>query len=221
MKSTKQRNLLITLSVIGITPFLINGYINSIIHEIPAAYWAFELFSWVVVPIIIFTIAIKQVGLRLSEIGINQRIFGTDSIPLLLVVCIIFCPLYLLVYKSSFTFFSSLFPSDPYFTYKTVTPEEGALRIIVVIYFGLSAGIVEELYFRGLMYKISSFFSSPAVIYIICSPIAFALIHWEGGMANILATYITGAFAVLAFLLMRNLWPLIIGHIYTDFIWFS
>jgi len=71
------------------------------------------------------------------------------------------------------------------------------------------------------MYRVSQLFSKPTLIYIAVSPLLFALVHWEGGTANVIAAYIFGLGAVGVFMYMKNIWPLIIGHIYTDYVWFS
>jgi membrane protease YdiL (CAAX protease family) len=55
----------------------------------------------------------------------------------------------------------------------------------------------------------------------IYTPIVFALPHWEGGLHNVLATYVCALFFALLFLITKNLWPLIVGHIYTDYVWFN
>jgi membrane protease YdiL (CAAX protease family) len=55
-------------------------------------------------------------------------------------------------------------------------------------------------------------------LYLLVSPILFAAIHWESGWANTGAAYVYGLFAAVAYLAMRNIWPLIVGHFYTDYV---
>jgi len=40
-------------------------------------------------------------------------------------------------------------------------------------------------------------------------------------MAEVLATYVVGVVAASLFVIIRNLWPLIIGHTLTDLVWFQ
>ena len=221
MNGLSKKSLYIALISLGTIPFLVNGYINSLLYKTPVAYWSFEIFSWIVIPIIVFTIAVKHGGLTTSQLGLNLNIFGKKNIPLLILACILFCPIDYWLYKEMYGFFSELFPTESYFEYESVVPSEAFLRGVVAIYFGLSAGIVEELYYRGLMHRIALFFSNPAIVYVIASPLIFSIIHWEGGTPNLITTYVYGLISVLAFLYMRNLWPLMIGHIFTDVVWYS
>lgn len=216
-----QKKRLVILFAMGIFPFMVNGYINSIIFDNPYAYWGFELFSWIVVPVMVFTIAFRYAGLRAADIGLHSRVFGFESIPLLAVTCALFSPVCLWVYRESHAVFSTMFSGEPFFEYDAVMPEEGLLKTLIAIYFSLSAGIVEELYFRGMFYKVAHFFNRPIFLYVVASSLAFSLIHWEGGLSNLCATFVFGLFAAGAYLLIRNLWPLIIGHIYTDYVWFG
>ena len=130
-------------------------------------------------------------------------------------------PLDYIFYTELYSYFIITFPSESYFSYKSVIPQEGVLKYITVIYFSMSAGIVEELYFLGFFFKISGYFKNSISIYLISSPILFSLIHWEGSLANIFSTYFFGLFASIAFLYMKNLWPLILGHVFTDAMYFS
>lgn len=221
MNGLSNKPFYILLLCFGTLPFLVNGYINSVIYSLPLAYWSFEILSWIVIPLIVFTLAVKHGGLKASDIGLNFKIFGKDNIPLLIVVCVLFCPIDYYLYKEMYAYFSALFPDNSYFGYESMIPTDPFLKVVVAIYFGISAGIVEELYYRGFMFKIAQFFTAPAVVYVIASPLIFSVIHWEGGTANLITTYIFGLFSVFAFLLLRNLWPFIIGHIYTDFVWYS
>lgn len=200
---------------------LINGYINHLIARIPYAYWSVELLYWIVTPVAVITVAIRFGNLRLEEIGISRNIFGKRSVLLIIITTIAFAPLSHWWYREMYEFFHHQFPGRPFFAYQMVMPHDRTLRHLVSIYFALSAGIVEEIYYRGLFYKVTQFWPRPLLLYGLLSPIAFALVHWEGGLASMLSAYAFGMLMVFAFMLMRNLWPLIIGHIYTDYLWFS
>jgi hypothetical protein len=221
LESIVRRNLYLGLFAAGISPFLINGAINPIIYPHPWLYWSFELLSWFVLPAIVFWLAVRKGGLRADEIGLTGRVRGKKRFVLLLVLCVVAGPFDLLLYSHVYEFFRELFPAEPLFTYHSIVPEHGASRVVVLAYLGLTAGTVEELYFRGLFFRISLFFPAPVATYLVCSPALFALIHWEGGLSNILATYIFGLVSAVVFVIIRNLWPLVVGHIYTDSFWYQ
>ena len=211
----------IILFLVGIFPFLINGYINSLIFNNALLYWSFEILSWIVIPTIIFYFAVSKNGLRFSELGLHTKVFGRQSIGLLVAACVLVSFIDYWAYKNLFDYFSSIFTNKAFFSYESIIPSDGTMKIIIAIYFGLSAGIVEELYFRGLLYKISHFFASPNLLYLALSPFLFSIIHWEGGLANVSATFVIGLIMALLFLWLRNLIPLIVGHCMTDLVWFS
>jgi len=220
LDQNRQKHLYLLLLCLGIVPFLINGWVNSLIHASAVAYWSFELVSWVLIPVLVFSVAGRN-GLSLADLGLDARIFGQKNLLLVVVLCVIFCPVNLWVYKHTYKFFEALLPSAPYFQYETIVPTRGVMKVVVSLYFSLSAGIVEELYFRGFIHRVSRFFARPAVVYMVFSPLVFAMVHWEGGPSNLLATYVFGLFNGIAFLAMRNLWPLVFGHIFTDYVWFN
>ncbi len=210
-----------TLFTIGVIPFLFNGYINSKIHTTPWLYWSFEILIWTLVPLAIFYIANKKGNLIAADIGISTRIIGRSSLFLVVIFCLVFAPLDYSIYRLFLGLSSNYFDGGYVFSYFSVIPESGLSRILVIWYFALTAGIVEELYYRGFLYKISQFYSHPNVIYLFISPLIFSLVHWESGLANVAATYVFGVILALVFIALKNIWPLIVGHVFTDYLWFN
>lgn len=183
-------------------------------------YWSFELLVWLILPAIIFALAMRHGGLQWQELGLNANIRGRRRLGWLLALCIVAGPMVLLLYANAKYFFDFFFPPTPLFDYKSVVPKMELLRLVVVVYLGISAGVVEELYFRGFFWRISELFSTPRALYLLASPVLFCLVHWEGGLSNVLATFTLGLACCFFFLAARNLWPLIVGHIYTDIYWY-
>ena len=79
MEPTRQKNLYLLLLCLGITPMLINGYVNSLICKNPLAYWGFEMVSWVLLPVLVFSVAGRS-GLKASDLGLDSRIFGRKNL---------------------------------------------------------------------------------------------------------------------------------------------
>ncbi|MCP4490417.1 MAG: CPBP family intramembrane metalloprotease [Gammaproteobacteria bacterium] len=100
-------------------------------------------------------------------------------------------------------------------------PEDRIGRLIVITYFSLTAGVVEELYFRGLLFRALAGCKNHFLIFIAISPVLFSLVHWESGLANVLSTYLFGLFFAGTYLVFQNIWPLVVGHTVTDLVWFS
>ena len=96
----------IILTIIGISPYLINGYINSYIASDVYLYWFFELFTWVCIPLLVFYLAFSKLGLRANDLGLSNIIFGRKSVGLIILACIVMAPLDLFLYKTLFSFSS-------------------------------------------------------------------------------------------------------------------
>ena len=221
MTAVAQHQRLFGLALLGIAPFLINGLVNSIIADSALFYWAFEILTWVVIPLLILCFALRFTENGLRDFGLHASIRGHDNAGRVLVVSVLFAPLCYGVYRFSWDFFSAILTSDSFFDYGSVVPESGLFYYVVVIYFALSAGLVEEFLFRGLLWKAFSGFRHSLALFLVVSPILFSLVHWENGFANLAATYVYGVFMALAYLGLRNLWPLIVGHVFTDLVWFG
>ena len=213
------RLLLFALS--GIAPFTINGLVNSVIYDNALLYWGFEFLTWIVIPSTVLYLVTRTPGFQFSDLGYHDTICGLRKTGLLLLVCVLFAPLCYWVYSTSYEFFIELFPTGESFDYDSVVPASGIFYFAVVVYFGLSAGLVEEFLFRGLLYRAFSGFRHPVLLFMVVSPLLFGLVHWEDGLANLASTYIFGVFMAIAYLGFRNLWPLVIGHIFTDLVWFG
>ncbi len=218
---TNQSGRLLLLALCGITPFMINGLVNSVIYDNALLYWGFELLTWIVIPCIILYRVTRTPGFRFSDLGYHTAIRGRHNPGLVLLVCVLFAPLCYGVYAGSYALFSDLFPGPGFFNYESIVPESGILYLAVVIYFGLSAGLVEEFLFRGLLYHAFAGFQHSLALFLLVSPLLFSLVHWEDGLANLASTYVFGVFMAIAYLGFRNLWPLMLGHIFTDLLWFG
>ena len=47
---------------------------------------------------------------------------------------------------------------------------------------------------------------------------AFALMHWENGPAELAATFVYGVVSALLYRGLGNLWPLVVGHAVVDLV---
>ena len=216
-----QHNRLLVLALCGIAPFMVNGLVNSVIAHNPLLYWGFEMLTWIIIPSTILYLVIRTPGVQLRDFGYHGSLRGQADIGLVLLASAVFAPLCYGVYYYSHDYFSLLFPGQGFFQYDSIVPESGFFYYLVIIYFALSAGLVEEFLFRGLLYSAFSGFKHSLGLFLVISPILFSLVHWEDGIANLASTYIVGVFMAIAYLGFRNLWPLVIGHIVTDLVWFG
>lgn len=177
--SNANNKTLIYAFLLGVFPFLVNGWVNAKIHNNLAFFWGFELFSWVVLPCLIFGYLFKFQHLTWDDLGLHNKINHKKNIELLFVLClfaILFTyPLDKICNRISVTFVGNL---SSYFSYHSMQPNILLLKWLSAIYFALSAGIVEELFYRGLLYKIVKSVSHPKLLYLPLSPAFFSIVHW-------------------------------------------
>ena len=160
-------------------------------------------------------------GFKFADLGYHTALRGRHNPALVGVASLVLAPIVYTVYSQGYAFFSGILPDQGFFSYHAIIPEAGILYYLVVIYFALSAGLVEEFLFRGLLFHALSGFRHSLVLFLLISPLLFGLVHWEDGLANLVTTWCVGVFMALAYIGLRNLWPLVIGHIFTDLVWFG
>jgi membrane protease YdiL (CAAX protease family) len=108
------------------------------------------------------------------------------------------------------------------FSYETGIPD-GVLRAPVVVYFAVTAGFVEEVAFRGLPLAAlgpARHESAASAAYVLIGSMLFALIHWEGGAAEVAAGFVYALVAAALSLRLATLWPLVIAHVAVDLVEF-
>ena len=92
---------------------------------------------------------------------------------------------------------------------------DGERRLFNVM--GVSAGIAEEIVFRGYLIWAFSFFM-PVWMAALAALAVFTLLHLYQGLNQLPAIFILGAVVTLIYLLTGSLWPVIALHIFVDII---
>ena len=207
------------LFLIGLT----NGFYLEWLREtsVPLL-WAQDVIHFVVIPVVFSVYISKRYSINPPDYGL---IAASPSYPL-----------YELIGASVFTAFIIgliLFPIDyflyyvflafdlvqPGMSYASIVPT-GALKLPVVFYLALTAGLVEEVVYRGIPHKLifeSNRIVSKKVVYVFVTSVAFSAIHWDKGLHLLVSTFIFGLLAAWLYLIFRNLWPLVGGHFLYDF----
>ena len=104
------------------------------------------------------------------------------------------------------------------FGYGVALPDDRILRAIVAVFFSITAGVVEEIFFRGLLRQaVAALLGQRAVkTYIVFSALIFGLAHWEQGSAGLVAATSFGLCAAWLYLKLGDLRPLIVAHTIID-----
>jgi membrane protease YdiL (CAAX protease family) len=189
-----------------------------------AAFWFADIAKFVLVPGVILWCLARFAGVHPRDYGLSwprtpearERLLGGT-----LLACFVLVPLFFAVQQM--LWFAGYY-GLPDFGYEATLPHGQVLRWIVIGYYALTAGVVEEIVFRGLPWTwVEHFGDTPATrgAWVVVTSIVFALVHWENGGPGMLAAGAYGIGAALLYLKLRNLWPLVVAHVVTDVISFA
>lgn len=177
-------------------------------------YWFIDLLKFVVIPAGTLILLAQRSGVNPSEYGLGSA--RASSIAGLTILAAILLEM---AYQVGLAFGWIVFrgSQQPEAFYLNIMPA-GSLRVAVAFYFAATAGIVEEIAFRGLplLYFQRAFAKIPKGLYILVSSTCFSLIHWTNGPPEVVATWVFGVAAAILYLKVRTLWPLIGGHVLID-----
>jgi membrane protease YdiL (CAAX protease family) len=217
---------LASLLVLGILPYELNGFYNPRLASHPTLFWTIELFTWVVMPAAIYAIARGRRLVTPREIGLSANLRGRPA-PVLLVLLSVALTIGLYhLDRAAVRWGLALWPTNPghvAFKYDQMLPWPGSttgwLRILAWIYLGVSGGLVEEMYYRGMMRRIFAPGWIGATAFVAISALVFASVHWEFGVVVMFEALIFAVAAGIVYAVTENLWPLIVAHTVIDCLW--
>jgi membrane protease YdiL (CAAX protease family) len=214
----------VLLSIFVLVAFgLLNGLYKETLNVLsPPAFWAVDVLRFVIVPVAVVAALWRYGNTSPKEYGLGSRFGGMPPKKLFALTCVIALVLYLVYVPVNWVGRQLWWPQTPSFTYHDVIPEALAPRVLVVIYFSLTAAFVEEIAYRGLPWLyVSRHFRSPSVWwYALVSSFFFGLIHYENGFHEVVATFVFGLVACHIYVKLRNLWPLVGAHLIIDLLTF-
>lgn len=213
---------LTALLLIGILPFEVNGLYDIHLVNNPLYYWIAEIISWMFLPLAVYFWGIHRSIFSNKEIGFHLS--AGSRIAHRIVLLVILPPLLYLAYKYFRLFAICVFPTNygfVSFSYRQVVLASGARRILALLYLAVTAGLVEEFFYRGLMYRILCWDKGRFMRYVLCSSLIFSSVHWELGIRGLLYSFLLGLVYASIYYKTKNLWPLVVGHMLTDLIAFG
>jgi hypothetical protein len=162
---------------------LLNGLYLGHLADTPFAYWSADIAQWLVLPAICLyalarygAVGPAAYGLRGASPAFPARHMLAASVLASLVLAG--------AYFGTAALADRWLPATtPAFSYAGLVPS-GAMRVPVVIYFALTAGVVEEVVYRGLpLVALGDAVHRRGVRfgYVLATALLFASIHWEGG----------------------------------------
>lgn len=201
--------------------FLDGLFKEALYRRSPTLFWIFDFVKFALVPAIVLAWLRWSHSIAPARYGVRRFDKADHWLRVVATTLLLSALLYFIYHYSSRGLwrFTWWLPQAA-FTYPDSLPQ-GWLHFPAVVYFGLTAGIVEEIFFRGLplLYLRERFRGRDVrVAYVAVTSVLFGLIHWENGMHEIIATGFFGVLAAIAYLQLRNLWFLIGAHALID-IW--
>jgi len=215
----------ITRVSLVIAPFFLFGLINGVYNGAlatasPWLFWLLDVLGWLVLPSTILYYIYRYYGIGIRDYGLTKlttpyqrrEIFNWSFLATFI----------LSIYYFAFGWLAWEFIAAPTtsFSYGGMVPE-GDARYVAIFYLAITAAVFEEIFFRGLIWRLVYSSATPynkAVVYIAISSILFGLVHWENGIPEVLAAMIFGIVACILYLRLRNLLPLIFAHFVIDMV---
>ena len=204
--------------------FLLNyldGYIKADLYRLyPLYFWVFDFTKFVLVPGLCLAALATWSGVKPRHYGLGWPAL-TKTEFLTIAVLVTFTMQVVYYYASYLSWRILAGATPPQFNYSETIPP-GLAGKLVAVYFAATAALVEEIYYRGLTWRLLEGSFSPGVrkiVYTLGAASFFAAIHWENGSPELIATFAYGVAACLWYLRLRNLWPLVLAHFVID-LWF-
>lgn len=200
-------------------PLLLNGFYNEVIARSGVFYWPVDFVTWILIPIISMYLYRRRGG-EFHDLGVvwPGSVFGLIKNLLYAGVWSI-----MLVWgfsggrRSGEVWFDENYLKVA-FSYGDLIPDSGWGKTAVWIHFSLTAGVVEELYFRGLLRRFFDRGRLGSVYFMVASTVLFSAIHWENGVNDMLATAAFGFLACICYLSHRSILVPMIAHVVADLI---
>ena len=216
-----------------------DGLVLPVLARHPPYFWTYDLIKFVVVPVVYLLCFYRYLHIRPGGYFFTARAVdyrGWEWIGITFLTALILDVVYL-VANSVFQFACAavLMPVSwvlspwvavpdvaPYyegiFAYAMALPDDRILRAVVALFFAITAGVVEEIFFRGLWRQAIAAVLGPQAVktYIVSSALIFGLAHWEQGSVGLIGATAFGLCAAWLYLKLGDLRPLILAHATID-----
>ena len=214
-----RKKQIFALYFLSLIPIYIKGYLNPFIIQHPAYYWIVEILVWILFPIFVFDwFGRKRLQISYEKLGYHTKLCGEDIKGGYISATVILTPIIFVSYAfvrklSSYIFFDNYFYNG--FSYGNVIPVYGIERYMVLWFYSISAGFVEETQ-RSLCRLLFSNSFEDSIRYVLFSAIFYSLLHWHQGVQNIFIAFYLGVLFASLYLYFKNIWPIVVNHVLLD-----
>ncbi len=189
----------------------------------PLAFWAADATKFVVVPALSLWLLARlgRIGPASYGLALPVRQAPETLAAETLGACVLLWACYSLAQALA----GLLLPGPPpwAFSYEDALPWAGPGRAAGTLYFAATAALAEEVMLRGVLRAWVERVVAPARaagVFMGLSASLFAVLHWESGAAELLATAVYGLTAAWLYLRRGSLWPLVASHFLIDLVAF-
>ena len=175
-----QKKQIFALYFLSLIPIYIKGYFNPVIIQNPILYWAVEIAVWILFPIFVFDwCGRKRLQITYEKLGYHTKLCGEHLQGAYISATVILIPIIFISYAfvrklSSYTVFDNYGYQG--FSYGNVIPAFGIERYIVLWFYSISAGFVEETQ-RSLCRLLFSNSFEDSIRYVMFSAFFYSLLH--------------------------------------------
>lgn len=195
-----------------------DGSLGSLFRAFPASFWLFDTLKFVALPAVLLYWLARSCDVTPKSYGLKKVAGHRTCVDSFGVIAIPAISLYFAYRFTGALFAFILGEQETPSLLREMTPS-GYLHAPAVVYFAITAGLVEEIFFRGLPLlflhqRMGTAF--PAMAYVLGTSLLFGAAHWENGRHEVMATFCYGALSSFLYLKLRNLWPLVAAHTLID-----
>jgi membrane protease YdiL (CAAX protease family) len=98
-------------------------------------------------------------------------------------------------------------------SYSGHIPKAPPASVVTIVYLAVTAGFVEEYFFRGLLNPlVCKYLGNSVAVFVVVSSLSFAAIHWGGGLANVIGSLPFGVFLALVYVRTGDIRVRVLAH---------
>lgn len=187
---------------------LFNGAVSCQLQAMGAAYWlGADMLAFVILSPTLMLLGWRRGWITPAALGLRWNGYRALDPILLLVFVAIVDRLY-----QGWPWHLGL-PTARLAPYCNPFPNSG---IALLLYGAITAGLLEELIYRGLFWRLCARMRHADLLYLGLGPLLFALVHWEQGAPGLLRAWLFGLLYAALYRWRGQLWPLIGAHVLID-----
>lgn len=204
---------------------ILRGWVLPVFPVSTYGFWFFDSVSFVVVPAVLIAYGVRH-GVPLIEFfryspqdrPLSGGLFSTSILFTMLTCLVAFAAN--IVGNTVSDFFP--WAIDAHYFYDSRPSSSRFANFLIALYFSMTAGVAEELMFRGGGRIVWQYVTSSQCWfgYVISSSTLFGLMHWPHGVVAVIQSMVMGVFWSTMYIKINDIYPLIIAHAVLDFIIF-